>query len=157
MIEESRFVAEVTEMKDMLYRLSVSYLHSDADAQDAVQQAIENAWRHRNRVEEHYFRTWLTRIVINECKSALRRGKRLVLSDQMECYAGQTPPPDISLRDALDRLPEKLRTPLLLQCMEGFSVRETSRALNLPETTVRSRLYRARAALKQELGEEGRT
>ena len=40
MIEESRFVAEVTQMRDMLYRLSVSYLRSDADAQDAVQQAI---------------------------------------------------------------------------------------------------------------------
>lgn len=155
MIEESRFVAEVTAMKDMLYRLSVSYLHNDADAQDAVQQAIESAWRHRDRAEEDYFRTWLTRIVINECKSALRRGRRLVLSDQVERYAGQTPPPDISLRDALDRLPEKLRTPLLLQCMEGFSVKETSRALNLPETTVRSRLYRARAALRREWGEEG--
>ncbi len=156
MIEESRFVAEVTAMKDMLYRLSVSYLHSDADAQDAVQQAIENAWRHRDRVGADYFRTWLTRIVINECKTQLRRGRRYVCSDQMERYAGQTPPPDLTLRDALDRLPEKLRTPLLLQCMEGFSVREVSRALRLPETTVRSRLYRAREALRRELGEEGR-
>lgn len=156
MIEEDRFVAEVTAMKDMLYRLSVSYLHNDADAQDAVQQAIENAWRHRERVEEHVFRAWLTRIVINECKSALRRGKRLVLSDRMEDYGGQTPPPDLALQDALFRIPEKLRTPLLLQCMEGFSVRETAQALRLPETTVRSRLHRAREALRKELGEEGR-
>lgn len=155
MIEERGFVAEVTQMKDMLYRLSVSYLHSDADAQDAVQQALEKAWRYRARVREEYFRVWLTRIVINECKSMLRRGKRTLLSDRMELYAGQTPPPDIALRDALARLPEKLRTPLLLQCMEGFSVKEASQALGLPETTVRSRLFRARKALRQEWGEEG--
>lgn len=154
MIEESRFVAEVTQMRDMLYRLSVSYLRSDADAQDAVQQAIESAWRHRGRVEPQAFRPWLTRIVINACKSQLRKKRRVFLSDRLECYAGAAPPPDVTLADALSRLPEKLRTPLLLHYMEGFSVTETAGALHVPETAVRSRLYRARKALREELGGE---
>ena len=158
MIDESRFVFEVTEMKDMLYRLSVSYLHSDADAQDAVQQALEKAWRHRARVAEEAFRPWLTRIVINECKTQLRRAGRVMPSDQLERYAGETPPPDIALSDALSRLPDKLRTPILLHYMEGFSIQEVARALHVPMTTVRSRLYRGRDALRVELsdGEEGR-
>ena len=157
MIEERQFVSEVTEMKDMLYRLSVSYLHSDADAQDAVQQALEKAWQHRSRVGDGAFRPWLTRIVINECKTQLRRVKRVQPSDKLEAYAGTTPPPDITLSDALSRLPDKLRTPLLLHYMEGFSVEEVAKSLRVPATTVRSRLYRARNALRDQLndGEEG--
>lgn len=73
MMTEERFVQEVMQMRDMLYRLSVSYLHHDHDAQDAVSQAIENAWRHRDRVSPDAFRPWLTRIVINQCKTLLRQ------------------------------------------------------------------------------------
>lgn len=157
MMDEDRFVLEVTAMRDMLYRLSVSYLHSDADAQDAVQQAVENAWKHRQKVDGERFRPWLTRIVINECRTLLRRRKRVFASEQLERLACETPPPDLALADALSRLPEKMRTPLLLHYMEGFSVRETANALRMTETAVRSRLFRARAALRDALsGEEER-
>lgn len=156
MIDEERFVREVTDMQDMLYRLSVSYLHHDQDAQDAVSQALENAWRHRARVEDAAFRPWLTRIVINQCKSMLRRRARVSPSDQLERLSGMAPPPDIALRDALSRLPDKLRTPLLLHYMEGFSTDEVARALRVPGTTVRSRMHRARLRLRAELdGKEG--
>lgn len=157
MIDGERFVQEITDMQDMLYRLSMSYLHHDQDAQDAVAQAIENAWRHRARVEEEAFRPWLTRIVINQCKSMLRKRNRITPSDQLERLSGTAPPPDIALRDALLRLPEKLRTPLLLHYMEGFSTDEVARALRLPGTTVRSRMHRARLRLRAELsGREGK-
>lgn len=156
MIDEGSFVREVIARQDMLYRLAVSYLRHDADAQDAVQQAVEKAWKHRTRVDQDGFAPWLTRIVINECKSVLRRRKRAIPSERMELYEGETPPPDLSMADALSRLPEKLRTPLLLHYIEQFSVDETARALGLPATTVRSRLHRARIALRKELdGKEG--
>lgn len=154
MIDERAFVLEVASMRDMLYRLSVSYLRSDADAQDAVQQALENAWRHRDRVDEAGFRPWLVRIVINECKSALRRRKKLFFTERMEKMAVRTPPPDLALADALERMPEKLRTPLLLHHMEGFSLEEIAAATGVPRTTVASRLFRARRALREALGEE---
>lgn len=159
MIEEKQFVSEITQMKEMLYRLSVSYLHSDADAQDAVQQALEKAWRHRGRVNPDAFRPWLTRIVVNECKSQLRRLRRTRPSDRLDLLAGEAPPPDIALADALSRLPDKWRTPLLLHYMEGFSMEEIAKALGVPMTTVRSRLYRGRNALRRQLdeGEEGKT
>jgi len=58
---------------------------------------------------------------------------------------------DGELRAAIDALPEKLRTPLLLHYMEGFSEREIAGVLGIPVTTVKSRLYRARKALRMEL------
>ena len=153
MIDESQFVSEITDMKDMLYRLSVSYLHRDADAQDAVQQALENAWRHRARIDVQGFRPWMTRIVINECKSMLRRRKWCFPSGQAETLGGQIPPPDVTLADALERMPEKLRTPLLLHYMEDFTVQEIALALGVPRTTVVNRLHRARRALREALDE----
>lgn len=63
-------------------------------------------------------------------------------------------PVDFALCDALARIPDKLRTPLLLHYMEGFSVHEVARVLRVPDTTVRSRLYRARRALREQLDEQ---
>ena len=154
MIDERAFVSDVASMRDMLYRLSVSYRRSDADAQDAVQQALENAWRHRERVDVSGFRPWLVRIVINECKSALRKRRRFFSTDRLYDVTQRTPPPDLVLADALERMPEKLRTPLLLHHMEGFSLEEIAAATGVPRTTVANRLFRARRALREALKEE---
>ena len=75
-MDESAFVAEVTQMRDMLYRLSVSYLGCDADAQDAVQQALENAWRHRDRVKPDAFRHHDQRMQIPAPAQAERDAQR---------------------------------------------------------------------------------
>lgn len=154
MIDEGRFVAEVMAMRPMLYRLSMSIVHHDADAQDAVSQAIENAWRHRARVDTEAFRAYLTRIAINECKSLLRRKRRSIPTEDFSSFGATVAAPDAALSDALGRVPEKLRTPLLLHYMEQFSLREIAQILSVPVTTVRSRLARGREALRNELGEE---
>lgn len=154
MIDEGCFVSEVMAMRPALYRLSMSIVHHDADAQDAVSQAIENAWRHRTRVDAQAFRAYLTRIVINECKSLLRRKRRSVPTDDFTFLSAAAAPPDAVLSDAIARVPEKLRTPLLLHYMERFSLREIAQILHVPVTTVRSRLSRGREALRKELGEE---
>lgn len=64
--------------------------------------------------------------------------------------------PGGQLREAMGRLDEKLRTPLLLHYMDGFSEKEISGILGIPATTVKSRLYRARRALERELQAEVR-
>lgn len=155
MVSETSFVTQVREKREMLYRLSVSMVRSDADAQDAVQQALEKAWQHRDRVEEGAFVPYLTRIVINECKTQLRRKRRTIPSENLEALGGTAEQPDLALRDALDRLPEKLRTPLVLHYLEGMPLADVSRALRLPESTVRSRVHRARQALRKALQEGG--
>ncbi len=153
-MDAEHFVAEVQALEGMLYRISVSIVHHSYDAQDAVQQAVINAWAHRGRVEESYFRAWLTRIVINECHTVLRKRKRLVPTEDMGVYEVHQQPPDIALRDALDRLNEQQRLPLLLHYMEGFSEQEVAKALRLPVTTVKGRMHRGREALRKQLSEQ---
>lgn len=152
MIDEQAFVREVEADAAMLYRVCLSILRRDADAQDAVQQALERAWAHRQSARPDHLRAWLTQIAVNECRNILRRRRRV----ESAAILPERPPlsgPDLSLRDALDRLPDALRTPLLLHYMEGFTEKEIASALTLPQSTVKWRMYQARCRLREDLKE----
>ena len=152
MISDDRFTKEAAELMPALYRLSVSILRRQADAQDAVQQGLLRAWERRVQVDPSRFRAWLMRIVINECRNVQRRRMRVFsVAEVPETAAGQGND-DLAL--AIDALDQKLRTPLLLRYMEGFSEKEIAQALGVPQTTVKNRLYRARQALRRELKAE---
>ena len=135
-----------------LYRLSLSILRSRSDAQDAVQQGMLRAWEKRRQVsEESKIRAWLTRIVVNECRNIQRKRMRVFPVSQMPEDARAEERPGDALKEAMDALEERLRTPLLLHYMEGFSEKEIAGILGIPQTTVKSRMYRARRALRIEL------
>ncbi len=151
MIADAVFSAQAEAMIPVLHRVCMSILHQRADAQDAVQSALLKAWEKRGSAKPESFRPWLTRIAINECRNIQRRRMRVVPTDSFD--EGEQPQ-DIGLAEAMDALPEKLRTPLLLKYMEGFTEREIGASLGVPLTTVKSRLFRARRALAQALGEE---
>lgn len=100
--------------------------------------------------EPKYFRTWLTRILINKCQDLLRQQGRCVPLETAAELAyhepGQTRAEFLALLDSLD---EKYRTVLLLYYGEGFRVAEIAQMLDLKEETVKTRLKRARAGFKQ--------
>ena len=146
------FIIRVRGCERRLYRVARTLLRSDADCEDAVQEALLKAWtRLATLRQEQYFETWLIRILINECKSLYRRRPR-VEGEIPESLAA--PAEDRSLMDALMNLPEKFRIPVELHYIEGYGISEISRMLRLPEGTVKWRLSRSRALLKDELGEE---
>lgn len=71
------FINEVKARERQLYRIARSYLSAEADCADAVQEALTRAWARRETLrDDTLFGTWLTRILINECKTALRRRRR---------------------------------------------------------------------------------
>lgn len=152
-IEETAFVREAQEMLGGMYRLSVSILRRREDAQDAVQQAMLRAWERRAQAREATFRGWLTRIVINECRNIQRARMRVVPMDELPERPAPAQEDDGALAEAMDALAEKLRTPLLLRYMEGFTEKEIAQALGISLPEVKSRLHRARRALREELGD----
>ena len=147
MVDEQTFVAAVRDMERTLYRVARGYLPSWEECADAVQEALCKAWNKRATVSPDRFRPWLTRIVINECHNIGRRKKRLIPVAEPE----REPAPEPALpelADALEALPEKLRLPLTLHYLEGFSVEEIARILRIPAGTVKSRLHQARSQLR---------
>ena len=154
MLDKTTFVALVDQKSEMLYRIARTILRNDEDCRDALQETVLKAWENRHKLREAaYAGTWITRILINECHAVGRKRRKYVLHADVAEQSGVAPA-DPSLRQALESLPEKLRLPLILHYLEGYSYQDISCILHIPQTTVRSRLSRARQALQAELKDE---
>ena len=128
------FIKEVRDAEAMLYHISKSILKNDSDCGDAVQE---------------------TRILINECKGILRKRKNVIPYEEYMDNMRLTEEDRYShLYMALMELPEDLRILVTLYYLEGFSQKEISGALDIPEGTIKSRLSRAREFLKAQLSDE---
>lgn len=151
------FTEGITAMTKTLYRVSCGLLQSEADREDAVQEAILRAWEKLNSLKhEEFFRTWVVRILINECRSIGRQRSRVIPMDDLTVPESEAVPSDEQtreLRRAVMRLPDTLRLPVILHYVEGYDVAEAGRILDIPAGTVKSRLSRARKQLKAELEE----
>lgn len=148
-MSDLEYIRRVRALEGRLYRVAQAILWRDADCADAVQEAVFRGWLKKGRLASpEYLETWLVRILINQCRDQLRRRRRDPLPLDAEPAREDRLCEDLHLRLALKRLPEKYRLPLILHHMEGYSVRETAAVLKLSEAAARSRLHRARKALK---------
>ena len=150
-MNDQEFMARTRSMERKLYRIAHAILWSDADCADAIQEAVFKGWMKKGSLREgKYFETWLVRILINECKNLIRRQK-LAPMPLNEAAVGVQPSPDEDpqLRAALMELPEKYRMPLLLHHLEGYTLADIARMLDMPQTMVKSRLHQARGALRK--------
>lgn len=157
MIDNHSFAMLVTAQTDTLYRISMSMLKNEHDAQDAVHEAILCAYQNRKRLrQEQYFGTWLVRILINVCHKMIKARKRYSdigesLPDIASC---DNPYTSVEIGDLIDRLPEKIRLTVILFYIEDYSIKEIKETLRIPEGTVKSRLNKGRALLKKWMGND---
>lgn len=148
------FVQELEDHSGMLYRVAYTILRNDDACGDALQEMALKAWENRSTLREpKYFRTWITRILINTCYDTRRKWKRVLLLGEVQ-QSSSAPPPDPTLAFALEALPEKLRLPLVLCYSEGMNYAEIAETLHLPQATVRGRIHRAKGELRKELEAE---
>ena len=142
-MDRAFFIAEIETCSDMMYRVAWSILRNEADVQDALQDAVLKAWEKRDKLrEEKYFRTWMTRILINVCYDTQRIYRKIVPLDKIPVQSSSAPDPDLAM--ALEALPEKLRLPLVLCYSEGMTYEEAADVLRIPMTTLRGRLRRGK-------------
>lgn len=138
-----------------MYRVAKTLLRSDADCADAIQEAIVKAFSGLHTLRrDSYAKTWLVRIVINECYTIMRKEKRVVsIEDYTPEEEAESTRDYSDLYEAVSRLPKEQRLSVALYYMEGYSVKEIAGLMETSESAVKSRLARARARLKQELTE----
>lgn len=148
------FVALMEKHKTGLYKVAKSYLRSEEDVADVMQDTVLSAYEHIQELKNvSYFKTWLTRILINHCKNLLRQQKRCVVSEQVEDSESSkaVPESDREFYALVGELPEDYRMIFLLYYGEGFRTGEIAQILELNENTVKSRLKRGREKLRQVL------
>lgn len=151
-MDKEEFTRAVLEYESTLYRVAKSMLGSEADCADAAQNALLRAWEKQHTLRDTaYFKTWLTRILINECRAMLRQRARFVPLEEEAAEGEIAPERDSGLYEAVMGLDVKYRVPFVLYYIEGFRTREIASMLKLPEGTVKTRLRRAREILRIEL------
>lgn len=147
------FMDKVLEAEQTLYHVAKSILIHDEDCEDAVQGAILKAYDKLDTLkEEQYFKTWLIRILLNECYSLKRREiPKIPYEECFEYIEGEEQNDYSDLYIAIKKLTPKIRITVVLYYVEGYSVEEIKKILRIPSGTVKSRLAKGRKLLKVKL------
>ena len=150
---KEQFSAKILAMERSLYHVAKSLLRNDEDCADAIQNAILKAYGKLHTLKnEEYFKTWMTRIVINESYAILRANKRLVsyeeyMNDEQAAEEEEYSP----VFEEITKMKEKYRIPFVLHYVEGYTTAEIAKMLSLSEGAVKTQLFRARNQLKAQL------
>lgn len=146
-----------------VFRAARAIVKTDDEAQDVMQEAYVRAFQHLKDFRgEAQISTWLTRIAVHEALARVRRSKKQdpVSDEVLEAEPIMTRDPEQAtsdeelrglLEEAVDSLPESFRTVFVLRAVEQMSTQEVADALDIPEDTVKTRLFRARGLLRQAL------
>lgn len=152
-MDKERFTNEVLANERSMYYVAKSILGNDEDCADAIQNAILGAFSSLKTLRnDKYFKTWLTRILINECYSIIRKNKKMVSYD--EYMDMDMPDSSVEYSEVymeIQALEEKYRVPFVLHYVEGFSLKEISVMLGSSEASIKMRLMRGRNILKKQL------
>jgi RNA polymerase sigma-70 factor, ECF subfamily len=151
-----------------IYRIALTILRNDAEAEDVMQEAYVRAYQHLGEFAgEAKFSTWLTKIAVHEALGRVRKQARRGAQsgsdespDIMEKVKSAERDPEAQTYDrelkmvlerAIDALPDTYRSVFVLRIVEGLHVEDTAEALGIGVETVKTRLHRARAMLRKEL------
>ena len=178
--DEAAFEELVSRYEDKLYRLAMRFVRNETDAQEILQDAFLSAWRNLPTFEGRaQFGSWMYRVTVNAALMLLRSRNRhpevtvdevepTVLNDavaesgqSMRASSDWSQRPDEQLQSdemrrhiqaSVDALPDGLRTVFLLRDVEELSTEDTAEVLGLSVPAVKTRLHRARLALREAIG-----
>jgi RNA polymerase sigma-70 factor (ECF subfamily) len=169
--EQPAFRELVTRYENKVYHIALKMLRNEQDAEDVLQETFINVYRHLDSFRgDSEFSTWVYRIATNASLMKIRARRPVSsLDEPMNDSDNDSPPRDLidwsftpeeallngetraQMDKALDTLPETLRSVFVLRDIEGLSIEETARVLDISIPNVKTRLHRARLALRDEL------
>lgn len=137
-----------------LYKVARAYFSNDADVADAISETILVCFEKIGTLRKpEYFKTWLIRILINQCNMMLRDRKREVsVAEFPEIMVETSQYALVEFKQLLENIDEKYRLILVLYYVEDFKIKEIAQLLDMKENTVKTRLKRGRNSLKKEYG-----
>jgi RNA polymerase sigma-70 factor (ECF subfamily) len=157
------FEARLVESSTLAFRVAFSVLRQREDAEDVAQEAFAKAYRSFRQLRERdRFRQWLVRMTFRMALDRLRSNRRRLAREGVEAGLQTRPTRETGdvvmekeraeqLWQAIDSLPKKLRLVIVLAGIQGHDIREVATLLNVPDGTVKSRLFVARKQLKERL------
>lgn len=151
-MEAKKFCENVNKYRDDLYILALAILKNEADAEDAVSNAILKAYENRGQIRSfHKFKPWMMTITKNEALKIKKKRLYLPGDEVVEALSKPVAAHYDELWDVLQEMKEEYRLAVVLFYYGGLSLRDISDVLDIPVGTVKSRLNRGKAELREAL------
>ncbi len=148
------FVELIEMHKAALYNIAVSIVKNEADALDAVSEAILSCWENLPKLrKEEYFKTWLTRILMNKCYDVIR-DRNYYCFDDAEVFANETAPQHdydarLEVEAYFHKLNQNEKLILSMFYFDDYSIKQISDLLGISKSAVKTRLTRSRQHFKE--------
>ncbi|MGL4449818.1 MAG: RNA polymerase sigma factor [Sarcina sp.] len=160
--DKEAFSGLIRENKLLLYKVAKGILNREEDIEDAISNCILNAYKAIGKLKnEEYFKTWLIRILINECNIIIKKESKItyindyeVVNKNVNNYLYRNNCENIDLDNALKLLDKELREVIVLFYYDDLKQKEIAKILDINETTVRTRIFRAKEKLRQILKDD---
>lgn len=146
------FTKLIEENIKSIYRVAKGILSSEDDIEDAIQNTILKAYSNIKTLrKEELFKTWIIKILINECNKIYNFNKKCISLDKVIEEQYNDKYENLDLKIAVDSLPEELRLVIVLFYFEDLKISEVSELIGIPEGTVKSRLSRAKTKISESI------
>jgi RNA polymerase sigma-70 factor (ECF subfamily) len=152
--DDEAFYQLIENMKEQLYRIALSYLKSEEEALEAVQEVIYRAYINIKKLKKpEFFKTWITRIMINYCIDELKYKKRFTNENFEVEKSSESLPSNsnydfVEIETLLSNLEKRYRTVIVLKYFHDYKISEIALILNKPEGTIKTWLYKGLEILK---------
>jgi len=151
-LTKESYISFITSYKSIMYKIAYGYLTSEADSMEAVDEAVYLGFaKIRQLKEPDALKSWVTRILINECYRILRNRKKLIISQDLPETPSEEYETSMTVKTAVENLPEELKEIIILRYFADYSVKDTATFLGLPQGTVATRGRKALELLKEDL------
>lgn len=154
--DREAFIQIFRKLEKELYSLAKSIVKTDEDCADVFQETTLKVYKSLSTLRKpNYFKTWVFRILINECNQLLRMRKRTVVMADVPEEAPMSKPynnhTDVDLQEAVENLDENLRIVISLFYFQDLSIKQIADVLDISQGAVKTRLHRARGLLAQQV------
>ncbi len=156
---EIAFTELILQMKDELYKIAKIRLKNDDDVFDAIQETMLLAYKSLKKLKyNQYFKTWIIKILINECNKIYKNNKKEYLYEILdnEIISQDNTEEKINFNFICNKLNKEEGTIILLYYMEKYTDKEIGKIMNIKESTIRTKRTRAKEKLRKIYKEYGR-
>ena len=154
--DKTAFVNLMQMNEKYMYRVAVTVLKNDSDIGDAMQDTILTCFQKITTLKkDKYFKTWLTRILLNKCYDIINQNKKSISLEEISEITYESNDFFNVENSSLDKLCDNSRLVMTLFYKGGFSIKEIAKITGLNPNTVKTRLSRGRQEYKRKLEKEG--
>ncbi|SFD27626.1 sigma-70 family RNA polymerase sigma factor [Clostridium uliginosum] len=156
--DSKAFTTLIKENKMYLYKIAYSYVKNEQIALDILQESTYKAFLNIKKLKkESVFKTWITKIVINECINTIRKNDKVTYLNDDAIFLKEeliSTEEKLDLYEAIDKLRNSYKSVIILKYFNDLPLKDISYIMDIPENTVKSHLKRAKNDLSKILKED---